>query len=248
MLTPEALVSQYWLNAKDCGASTTLTRVALAGLGVVRYPAGMQTILFDMGNVLVRYDADRRMGQLGELTGLGRAGAEKLLAGDDWHIRYEKGRLTTPAFATRFIEARQANAPARPPCTVADVMRAFTDVFSPLDAMPSLLATLKRLGFRLVVVSNTNETDIATVQRLYPTLMNPFDHLVLSHEIDAYKPEPEFYAHALKQAKAPAEKCVFVDDLVVNIEGARKAGMHGVVFTTPEACKLELERLLGRTL
>jgi len=202
----------------------------------------MQTILFDMGNVLVRYSADRRMGQLGEVTGLGRPAAEKLLADDDWHVRYEKGRLTTPQFAARFVDA------ARRPCTTSDVMRAFTDVFSPLDAMPALLASLKRHGYRLVVVSNTNETDIASVRGLYPTLMDPFDHLVLSHEIDAYKPEPEFYAHALKQALAPAVKCVFVDDLVVNIEGARKAGMHGVVFTTPEACKIELERLLGKSL
>ncbi|MFM8355685.1 MAG: HAD family hydrolase [Gammaproteobacteria bacterium] len=199
----------------------------------------MQALLFDLGNVLVRYSGERRMRQLGEVTGLGPTAAALLLSEDDWHLRYESGALSTAAFAARLVEA------AARPCTAAEVMQAFTDVFAPMPEMAELLRGLRARQYRLIVVSNTNPTDIESVRRLDPPLLDTFDQLVLSYAVGANKPEPAFYAAALAAAAVPPSACVFIDDLRPNIDGARRAGMHGVVFTSAAECRAELTQLLG---
>ena len=41
------------------------------------------------------------------------------------------------------------------------------------------------------------------------------------------------------------EECVFIDDRLENIEGGRKLGMEGIVFTDYETGKKKLERMLS---
>ena len=40
------------------------------------------------------------------------------------------------------------------------------------------------------------------------------------------------------------EESVFIDDRPVNIEGAKKCGIHGIVFRSYEQAKTELEEFL----
>ena len=42
-----------------------------------------------------------------------------------------------------------------------------------------------------------------------------------------------------------AEACVFLDDLEVNVEAAREAGMHGIVYRDNARALVELSSLLG---
>jgi FMN phosphatase YigB (HAD superfamily) len=44
------------------------------------------------------------------------------------------------------------------------------------------------------------------------------------------KPAPEFYAACVSAAGLPSDKCVFVDDLAENIDGARRAGLVGLHY------------------
>ena len=57
------------------------------------------------------------------------------------------------------------------------------------------------------------------------------------------KPEPEIYAIVLERLGLPAEACVFVDDLEVNVTGARDAGMHGVHFRDTAQAVAEIDAL-----
>ena len=40
-----------------------------------------------------------------------------------------------------------------------------------------------------------------------------------------------------------AHECVFLDDMQVNIDGAKRAGMEGILFTTKEEALPKLEML-----
>ena len=46
-----------------------------------------------------------------------------------------------------------------------------------------------------------------------------------------------------EEIDAKPEECVFIDDRVENIEGARKLGIHGIVFENKEQLKKDLEKL-----
>ena len=59
-----------------------------------------------------------------------------------------------------------------------------------------------------------------------------------------WEAEPEIYAITLERLGLPAAACAFVDDLEHNVEGAREAGMHGIVFRDNAQAIAELTSLL----
>jgi putative hydrolase of the HAD superfamily len=59
------------------------------------------------------------------------------------------------------------------------------------------------------------------------------------------KPEPEIYGITLERLGLPAEACIFLDDLEVNVQAAREAGMHGIVYRDNARALVELSSLLG---
>jgi putative hydrolase of the HAD superfamily len=71
-----------------------------------------------------------------------------------------------------------------------------------------------------------------------------FEVVVDSAFVGTRKPEPEIYAITLERLGLPAAACAFVDDLEHNVEGAREAGMHGIVFRDNAQAIAELTALL----
>ena len=71
-----------------------------------------------------------------------------------------------------------------------------------------------------------------------------FDHMIISAEVGAVKPEAKIYKIALEQAGVQANEAVFVDDFAVNIEGCEKIGMQGIYFEDAESTLLQLRELL----
>ena len=71
-----------------------------------------------------------------------------------------------------------------------------------------------------------------------------FDHMIISAEVGAVKPEAKIFKIALKQAGVSANEAVFVDDFAVNIEGCEKVGMHGIYFEDAESTLQQLKELL----
>ena len=59
------------------------------------------------------------------------------------------------------------------------------------------------------------------------------------------KPDPEMYELLLRTYDLKAEECVFIDDRPGNIEGAKNAGLHGIVFESYEKTSRELDELLA---
>ena len=70
-----------------------------------------------------------------------------------------------------------------------------------------------------------------------------FEVVVDSAFVGMRKPEPEIYALTLERLGLPAEACVFVDDLEPNVEAAREAGMHGIVYRDTAQAIAELDAL-----
>ena len=71
-----------------------------------------------------------------------------------------------------------------------------------------------------------------------------FDHMIISAEVGAVKPDAKIYQVALEQAGVRANEAVFVDDFAVNIEGCEKVGMQGIYFEDSESTLQQLKELL----
>jgi putative hydrolase of the HAD superfamily len=72
-----------------------------------------------------------------------------------------------------------------------------------------------------------------------------FEVVVDSAFVGTRKPEPEIYAITLERLELPADACAFVDDLEVNVDAAREAGMHGIVYRDNATAIAELASLLA---
>ena len=72
-----------------------------------------------------------------------------------------------------------------------------------------------------------------------------FDEMIISAEVGLVKPDPRIYRLALKKLGVQPSESVFLDDVLVNVEAARSAGMTAIQFTQPEKTLEELKQLLS---
>lgn len=71
-----------------------------------------------------------------------------------------------------------------------------------------------------------------------------FDVVVLSSDVGMTKPEPAMFELMATKLGCEPDECVMIDDLPSNIDGAERAGMQGIVFTSVSRLQGELKRLL----
>ena len=112
----------------------------------------------------------------------------------------------------------------------------------PDEAMIAAVKAVRGAGISTGLISNSWGTGI--YER---APMEIFDATVISGDVGLHKPEPEIYRLGAERIGVPPERCVFVDDLRENIEGAEAVGMTGVLHRESLDSIAELERLFGLT-
>jgi FMN phosphatase YigB (HAD superfamily) len=70
------------------------------------------------------------------------------------------------------------------------------------------------------------------------------DDIVYSHEVGLAKPDPAIYELTASRLGVAGEEIVFLDDVEVNVEGARRAGWHAVQHVDTERSITEIERVI----
>ena len=59
-------------------------------------------------------------------------------------------------------------------------------------------------------------------------IMSLFDHLIESSKLGIRKPDPRIYALMCEALDVDPNKCVYLDDLGINLKPARAMGMHTI--------------------
>jgi FMN phosphatase YigB (HAD superfamily) len=70
--------------------------------------------------------------------------------------------------------------------------------------------------------------------------LEKFDGVIVSGLERLVKPDPRIYRLFCERYSLAPESCVFIDDSEPNIVAAKKFGMHGIVFTSPEQLRADL--------
>lgn len=70
--------------------------------------------------------------------------------------------------------------------------------------------------------------------------LEKFDGVVVSGLERLVKPDARIYHRFCERYSLAPEACVFIDDSEPNISSARKFGMHGILFTSPEQLRKDL--------
>lgn len=87
--------------------------------------------------------------------------------------------------------------------------------------------------YRLFLFSNTNALHLQSFRKTYSEAFNQavlddhFEKAYYSHEIKLRKPTVEAFQYVINDSKLNPAETLFVDDMLVNVEGARAAGLQG---------------------
>lgn len=121
----------------------------------------------------------------------------------------------------------------------------FADFFKGDQLDQVLIAAIRglRARYKTGLLSNAF-SDLRTWIEKEWKFADAFHDMVVSAEVKMMKPDPAIYAYSLKKLGVDANAAVFVDDLAVNVEAARQAGMQAIQFQNREQALAELHAIL----
>jgi 2-haloacid dehalogenase len=194
------------------------------------------TIVFDLGNVLIGWDPRNLYRKLIA----DEAAMEAFLAQvctHEWNVQQDAGRP---------IREAEAELIARFPAQ-ADLIRAYYGRFmemlsGPIAGTVTLLEALHAKGTPLYALTNWSAETFAMARPNFPFL-ELFRDIVVSGELGIVKPDPAIFRHLLQVVGKPAPACFFIDDNAANIASARKLGFAAHHFAAPPALHRDLENL-----
>jgi putative hydrolase of the HAD superfamily len=176
----------------------------------------LQALIFDIGNVLLRFDFNLALRKLAQHATPAAESILELI--EPVKAAYEGGRLPRADFQA------EVRAILRYTGTDDDFVTAWEDIFTENEPMVSLLPQLQE-RFPLYLLSNTSDIHIDFVFRRYP-FFERFTDAVYSYRVGASKPEPEIYEIARRQFGVDPASTLFIDDLLPNVEAAQAAGFR----------------------
>lgn len=199
-------------------------------------PTPPKAVLFDVGNVIVRWDPRNLYAKLiADPAALDHFLAE--VAPMSWHLETDRGRT----FADNIAE-RIAPYPEH-----AALLRAWWDRWPEMfmGAIPETEALIEDLHARGVPMHGLTNMSVESwpgVQAMSPAFKR-LQTVVVSGEDRVMKPDPAIYRLVLERTGLEPADLIFVDDSLANIEAAAALGFHVHHFTDPAAFRPQLESL-----
>lgn len=197
----------------------------------------INTIIFDMGNVLV----DFRWRALFKELGLEGEDFDKMAGAttlNSFWNEFDRGILTDEEMLAGFIE--------RAPELTEVIKRFFNEEFSGLlrkfDYSSEWLKSLRLKGYKVLILSNFSEKALRECADELD-YMNEATGLVISCKIGMIKPNEDIYRYLLDTYDVNPEEAVFIDDTKANVDTALRLGMNGIVFTSKAQAEEELKKL-----
>jgi putative hydrolase of the HAD superfamily len=198
----------------------------------------IKNVVFDIGNVLVRWDSlgivEAAFGLKGEEA---KARRHALFVESDIWRALNRGEHTEAGAKAAYVDAGLMSK------DVADAL--FAALYASLHLIedtPPLMARLKAAGYRIFALTDNVHEIVAHLSSMHDWWAH-FEHVTNSAEIGVLKPDPRIYAHMLETNDLVPEETVFFDDMPGNVAGAHAAGLHAFVFTDAAQAERDLRSL-----
>ena len=187
-----------------------------------------QTVIFDMDDVLCRYDPGRRLRALSRLTGQMPRDIRAAIWDSGFEDAADTGGYADPDHYLAEFGQRLGY-----PITRAEWIATRREAMQP---WPGMLALAARIGeqARIAIYSNNGPMTKAGITELFPELCAVFGEQYYSFEFGTKKPDPRSFGKLMERMDTRPEDCWFIDDKKSNVTGARMAGLAGHHFRSSE--------------
>ena len=192
-------------------------------------------VVFDVGNVLYGWDPESFLArQLPE-------DAARLRFIEDvglweWHDSLDGGR----DFAGAAAELSETF-PEYAHLISAWGERFGETITDPIPGVHALVEALDSRGVPLFGITNFSGDFWPPFRAREDAFFRRFRDIVVSGTEKVMKPDPAIYYLALDRFGLRPDQALFVDDRLINVEGARAVGMHAHLFTDADDLRARLE-------
>ena len=199
-------------------------------------PPPLRLVLFDFDGVLARYSHATRLAHLARVAGCTPARVSEVLFDSGLERAYDSGTLATDTYLQQLGAGLG--------CTIdADLWIASRCAGTQAD--PIALALVASVASRVQVGVLTNNG--ALMRDAIPCIVAPLfplleGRVLCSGILGVRKPDRAIFERALAHFDVRAQETLFVDDLFVNVQGARAAGLHADTVVDARSMRTVLRR------
>jgi 2-haloacid dehalogenase len=194
------------------------------------------TVVFDIGNVLIEWDPRhlyRRIFDTPEEIELFLS----TICTSAWNLEFDRGKSFAEGIAELVAKHPKHEA----------AIRAFDERWGEMipGLVPGTLALMERLEERqvpLYAITNFSAEKYAEARVRFP-FFDRFRGVIVSGREQILKPDTAIFDLLLNRYDLRAADCLFIDDSVANVAGARSAGMRAHHFRDAKGLETELAAL-----
>lgn len=184
----------------------------------------IKNFVFDMGNVIIQwnptYIVEQYCKDKEEIEYL----VKEVFQSKEW-LQYDQGKIEREDM----IKNINVRIDTKYHSLVKDMIYHWYLHCPVIQEMISIIKELKEKGYGIYLLSNTNihfeeyKDSIET--------FNYFDGFYISAKTKLVKPNKEIFEDFVNTFDLKVEECIFIDDMIDNVNGAKQAGMQGYHFT-----------------
>jgi putative hydrolase of the HAD superfamily len=194
----------------------------------------INTVLFDLGNVLAYIDFSAFWRDLGFLR------AEEIVPFKDGYtaltLQYETGYISTDDYLNGLRTVFNNK------FTIVQLEQAFSGIIQqPVEGMVDIVKRVSTIH-QTALVSNTNEIHYRLSLTKFEGL-KIFQKHYLSYQLRVMKPARGFYDTIIKDQGILPSKMLFIDDIADNVKAAKSAGIQAVKFEGTAQLETNLKTL-----
>ncbi|MDR7194665.1 HAD-IA family hydrolase [Luteimonas terrae] len=202
----------------------------------MKTPPPVRLVLFDFDGVLARYSRHARLASLARVAGCTPARVAEVLFDSGLERAYDSGALGTATYLQRLGDGLGCRID---PATWIDARVAAMMADPAVLALVAAVASRAQIG----VLTNNGALLLDAMPRIVAPLFPLLDGRVLcSGALGVRKPDRAIFDKALAHFDARAQETLFVDDLFVNVQGARVAGLHADTVVDARSMRKLLRR------
>lgn len=184
----------------------------------------VKNIVFDIGNVLVTFNADKMISTYFDESLLDQV---KSAFFTSWWDLYDQGLYSKQDL----IDKGKTKFPDHATC-VEQMMNHWIDHLQAIKDNVSLIEELRSLGYGVYLCSNIPLEAYGYLKETY-SFMDLVDGGIYSYQHRLIKPDPKIFELLLDTYHLIADECLFIDDRKENTEAAKQLGFLVIHLEDP---------------
>ncbi len=189
----------------------------------------IKLFVFDLGNVIVPYEQRQIVVKLlrkarGKIVPSPHEFSSFLFDMKKGFINpYEEGLMTSEEFFTTIRDRYGLD------LDFEEFKSIWNLIFRSNPDVDEIIHYLKRKGFPIFLLSNTNELHFSHILEHHP-IVHSLDEWILSFEVGAKKPKKRIFDVVFEKMDIESQEVFYIDDIREYVDAARGYGFQGMVF------------------